>query len=332
LLGVNLSKWRGWESSIAPQVRGHHLFTWWRRRPQELGAFVAITNALTRPRLTIATPCHTSKTSLHIWSGKQIFSKIDLVRGYNQIPVAAADIPKTAVITPFEFLRMPFGLKNAAQAFQRLMDQVCRGLEDFLFVYLDDILVASSNAKEYRRHLRLLFKRLAEHGLVVNVAKCVFGVDTIDFLGHRVTVRGVKPLPEAIHRFPQPQEAKALTEFLGMVNFYHRFMPHAASLMGPLHSMSNDKLQSAFAATKQALASATLLVHPSATATTCLTVDASDLAIGGVLEQYLDDCWKPLAFFSRKLDKAQKSFDRELLAISQAFLLLSGGTALSHLH
>jgi hypothetical protein len=159
--------------------------------------------------------------------GRRIISKIDLVRGYNQIPVAAADTPKTAVVTPFglfEFLRMPFGLKNAAQAFQRLMDQVCRGLEDFLFVYLDDILVASSNAKEHKRHLRLLFRGLAEHGLVVNVAKCVFGVDTIDFLGHRVTVRGVEPLPErveAIHRF--------LTEFLGI----HSFIPHAASLMGP---------------------------------------------------------------------------------------------------
>ena len=213
---------------------------------------------------------HIQDFSLHL-KGNKIFSKVDLVRGYNQILVAAADVPKTAVITPFglfEFLRMPFGLRNAAQAFQRFMDQVCCGLEDFLFVYIDDILVASSDAKEHRRHLRLLFRRLADHGLVVNVAKCIFGVDAIDFLGHRLRAQGVELLPErveAIRQFPQPTDAKALSEFLGMVNFYHRFVPHAAALMGPLHSMS----QSAFDATKEALASAVLLVHPSANATTC---------------------------------------------------------------
>ena len=208
-------------------------------------------------------------------AGRRVFSKVDLIRGYHQIPMAAADIPKTAVITPFglyDFLRMPFGLKNAAQAFQRLMDIVCQGLD--IFVYIDDILEASKNAKAHRRYLRLLFQRLREHGLLINVSKSQFSRDTIDFLGHRITHAGIMPLPpkvDAVAHFSQPSITKGLQEFVGMINFCRRFIPDAAQLMLPLFEafstksktlVWNDAMVDAFQATKKALEEATLLTHP----------------------------------------------------------------------
>ena len=246
------------------------------------------------------------------------------------IPVATDDISKTAVITPFglfELLRTPFGLKNAAQAFQRLMDTGCSGLE-FVFVYLDDILVSSASAEQHKHHVRTVFHRLASHGLVINVSKCKFGTTTIDYLGHRITSQGAVPLPakvEAIRMFTRPTTVKGLQQLAGMVNFYHRFVPNAAHIMRPIYDAmagkpvtlewSND-LEEAFATAKEALAQATMLVHPHADKPIALTVDASGAAIGAVLEQNLGS-WKPVAFFSRKLravEQKYSAFDRELLA------------------
>ena len=126
--------------------------------------------------------------------------------------VGPQDVPKTAVITPF-------GLKGAAQTFQRLMDPVLRDMP-FLFVYLDIILMASASADDRLTRLQQLFGRLSEHGLIVNLAECELGRSSITFLGHHVTPQGGVPLPakvDAVASCPRPPTVKSLQEFLGMV-------------------------------------------------------------------------------------------------------------------
>ena len=230
-------------------------------------------------------------------------------------------------------------------------------------MYLDDLLVTSPDHKTHKKHLKILFARLAEYGIIIGPEKCQFDTTELSFLGQHVCAEGISSLPsavDAIVNFVKPKKQRALRRYLGMVNYYHRFIPQCAAKLTPLNNFltaANDghtrlspksnialkwdeNAESAFSESKQILANTivqlsngifllkrvlrygrcftTLLVHQDPMAQLNITCDASDVAVGGVLQPYLNGMWQPLSFFSKKLSPAEtlsSAFDRELLAV-----------------
>ncbi|GBG59358.1 hypothetical protein CBR_g38386 [Chara braunii] len=234
-------------------------------------------------------------------AGNRFFTKIDLRSGYHQIRVAAADQPKTAFRSRFgyyEFTVMPFGLTNAPATFQRAMNDIFRDiLEQYVLVYLDDILVYSRTLEEHLRHLRGVLDRLRRHGFYAKLSKCRFAQHKVDFLGHYVSNQGFHmddAKITAIAEWPAPTSAKQLRSFLGLTINYSNFIRGYARYSYVLISTLLRKnppwawtplYEDAFRALKKAVTCAPVLHLPDFDRPFILTTDASDFVVGAKLSQ-----------------------------------------------
>ena len=260
-------------------------------------------NAITKPdRYPVP---HIQSFSSRI-ANKKIFTKIDLLQAFLQIPMKESDIEKTAVITPFglfEFLYMPYGLRNAGSTFQRFMDSIFREL-DFVFVYLDDVLVFSESEETHVQHLKQVLQILHNHNLKITVEKCEFFCTELEYLGYRINEFGITPTPakiKEINEFPEPADTKALRRFLGMINFYRKLIPKLADkalLLTELikKNVKNVKIQfsdeerKSFINLKKNLAEAMILPHPVPDVTHYhLVTDSSAYAVGAALHQIINN-------------------------------------------
>nr|VZI13282.1 unnamed protein product [Spirometra erinaceieuropaei] len=241
---------------------------------------------------------------------------------------------------------MPFGLQTTSQTFQRFIDRVLRGLP-FVNANIDDVLVASRNVEEHLQHRTLLFDLFQQFGVTLHPAKFVLGATSLEFISYLIDSNGIRPLPSkvaAIRDFPPPTSKRQLQRFLGIMNFYLRSLPKCAdTILQQTSLLAGSKRTfeltpaavTSFEQVKALLADVTLLNHFHEDAPISLMVDASNVAVDAVLKQSLLDSTVPLAFFSRKLPKAEtrdSTFGREVLAVYLAvrhFRHLLGGREFS---
>uniref|UniRef100_A0A670K5Z9 Gypsy retrotransposon integrase-like protein 1 n=1 Tax=Podarcis muralis TaxID=64176 RepID=A0A670K5Z9_PODMU len=269
----------------------------------------------------------------------KIFTKLDLRGAYNLIRMREGDEWKTTVFTPlgaFEYLVMPFGLQSGSACFQSFMHHVLGPLLYKNCVeFLDDVLIYSDNEKQHVQDVREVLKRLQEHQLWVKLEKCQFHAREVEFLGYRLSDRGLAMDPgkvQAVLEWKAPQTRKDVQRFLGFSNFYRKFNRNFADLTAPITDCLSSKkkfvwtesAQQSFERLKKAFASEEQLLHVDLQKPMRLETDASDRAIGAVLLQpgRSQHTWRPCAAFSRKLNKSEQNYtvyDHELLAIYAAF-------------
>ncbi len=270
--------------------------------------------------------------------GSNYFTKLDLRSAYNLVRIREGDEYKTAFRTKYghyEYLVMPFGLKNAPATFQSFINTVFRPfLEKFVILYLDDILIFSKTKEEHHNHVRQVLKKLLENNLFAKLKKCEFDKEKVEFLGYIIDGKGIQTDPkktEAIREWPTPKCVKDVQRFIGLCNYYRRFVENFANIAKPLHNLTkkNQKFvwstdcENAFKELKNRLTSTPILLHPDPQKPFIVECDASNYAIGSILSQK-DENGKlhPVAYYSRSLNNAEINYsitEKELLAIKSAF-------------
>ena len=272
--------------------------------------------------------------TLDTLSGSKWFSTLDLISGYWQVQMNPADQEKTAFCTPeglFEFTVMPFGLCNAPATFQRLMDMILAGLQwNRCLVYLDDVIIIGRTFLDHLTNLSMVFERIRQAGLKLQPSKCKLCRKEVTFLGHIVSQDGIATdhsKTEQVSKWPVPSSCTEVQRFLGLANYYRRFVQDFAAMAKPLHRLTErnaqfrwtTECQRAFDKLKSCLVSAPILAFPDFTRPFILDTDASDMGIGAVLSQIHDDGSEHVvSYASRVLSKPERNYcvtRRELLAV-----------------
>ncbi|XP_069108215.1 uncharacterized protein, partial [Argopecten irradians] len=266
-------------------------------------------------------------------SGHKYFSRLDLIKGYWQVPMSKSAQEKTAFTTLFglfQFSVMPFGLVNAPATFCRIMRKLLRGM-DGIESFIDDILIYSRNWNDHMRVLRDLFTRLRKANLTARPSKCALGYGSLECLGHIVGDQRLLPNPDkvkAILSVPRPETKKQVRSFLGMAGYYQKFIPDFAAISVPLTDLTRkgqphkivwgEAQVTAFETLKKVLSSSPILKLPSLEEEFILQTDAFDYGIGAVLLQEEAGDRLPVAYASRKLKGAETAYavvEKECLAV-----------------
>lgn len=293
--------------------------------------------ALNKATIKDIYPMSNIEEQLNLLGGKLFFTSLDCNQGFHQIAVAPDSIAKTAFITPdghFEFLKMPFGLVNAPAVFQRAINNALGNLRyGQVLVYMDDLLVPSITAEQGLELLEEVFQLLCDAGFKLNLKKCSFLKQSIQFLGHEVGANGISPGEakiDAVKNFKQPTNAHEIRQFLGLAGYFRKFVQNFATIALPLTQLTKKNAQfrweqpqmSAFCQLKEMLIAKPILMPFNPKLSIEIHTDASSKGLGGIFFQVHDsNNLKPVAYFSRVTSPAERvyhSYELETLAIVES--------------